>query len=213
MNQVRVHQYLRVIKKYIKIMQTLYIKTISLLVGLMFITISGQQVLGLNENYEEYPNYTYFKDLNNELGPYVGNYTANFEGNEISLYITKEDKKLHKLLDRYYYQDVLIIKYIVKNTSGSILHNTQNMGGLQFLNYHKITSSGTFPALGDVRFYYTGTNCHVGWGKIILKKINSTQFTWEYRPNSMLLVGDECPSGTDTTVYLPVTKDLVFTKQ
>ncbi|MFL9835409.1 hypothetical protein [Chryseobacterium terrae] len=50
-------------------------------------------------------------------------------------------------------------------------------------------------------------------GQINLKKLNSTQISWDYYPNNRIIDDAICPSGIDTTVYLPHTKNLVFTKQ
>lgn len=184
-----------------------------LIIIMFFIIIScrGQQY-PLNTNYEEVPNNAYLKDLNNELNPYTGIYKANFEGNEIILYIAKETYKFFDLYSKKYYQDVLSIKYIVKNPSGIVLQDTNNMnfqsGQIEFSIY----SIGTQSSNNLVIFHYGGTNCGVGWGKVKLKKLNSTQISWSYDPNSTS-VRDDCPSNADKTVYLPVTKDLVFTKQ
>ncbi len=92
----------------------------------LIVSCKGQQY-PLNTNYEEVPNNAYLKDLNNELNPYIGIYKANFEGNEITLYITKDIYKFFDLYSKKYYQDVLSIKYIVKNSSGTVLQDTKNM--------------------------------------------------------------------------------------
>lgn len=105
-----------------------------------------------------------------------------------------------------------MVKYIIKNSSGTILQNTQNMI-LTDQSYFNIYSIRTRPTLGTVTLGYDGTNCGIGWGKIILKKLNATQISWEYNPNSSLIDDDTCSPGTDKKVYLPVTKDLIFTKQ
>ncbi|WP_332453423.1 DUF6705 family protein [Chryseobacterium aquaticum] len=166
------------------------------------------QMLPLNTILKNIPQGSYLKDLNNELNPYLGIYVANYQGNEIKLHITKEENKLEKSTDKTYYMDALIIKYTVKNNSGIILQDTQNLTN----STNKIHSIGIRAYENSVSLYYSGTNCRVGWGKIILRKLNSTQISWEYRPNSTVL-GDDCPANADKTVYLPVTKDLIFTKQ
>ncbi|UEQ74627.1 hypothetical protein J8N07_13180 [Chryseobacterium arthrosphaerae] len=159
------------------------------------------------------PDNSYLKDLNNELDPYVGTYKGNFEGHEITLFITKQNYKFFDLKIKKYYQDVLSIKYIVKNSSGVILQNTQSMNfqpdQLRFTMY----STKTKPLQNTVVFYYGGTNCSVGWGDIYLKKLNDTQISWEYRPNDIILDDNKCSPGTDINIYLPETKDLIFTKQ
>lgn len=195
-----------------KNMKTIYFKTIIVLASIANIISCKAQTLPLNTLMENIPQNAYVKDLNNELTPYVGIYKSNYQGNEIALFITKEEDKPTRRMNKNFYRDALIIKYIVKNSSGIILQDTQNMV-LNNESYFNIVSMGTRPTLGDVVLGYDGTNCGIGWGKIILKKLNSTQISWDYRPNSLLIDAATCPPSTDKTVYLPVTKDLVFTKQ
>ncbi|MXS69644.1 hypothetical protein GSF70_00255 [Flavobacteriaceae bacterium W22] len=156
---------------------------------------------------KDIPQGGYVKDVNNDLNQFVGIYKANFQGNETTLYITKVEHMFKERIDQSYYMDALIIRYTVKNSSGAILqdtqYNTQN-------DFYSIWSS---PQENGVALYYPGTNCGVGNGKVILFKINPTQLSWEYRPNGKLLDEYNCPGNQDLTVYLPVTKDLIFTKQ
>ncbi|UOU98858.1 hypothetical protein MUU74_02650 [Chryseobacterium daecheongense] len=163
----------------------------------------------MNTDYEGVPNYSYLKDLNNELDPYIGIYKANFNGNEITLYISKEENRLEKIVDKQFYQDALVIKYIVKNSSGVILQDTKNL----INSNNELYSTRIRSYDNSIIFYYSGTNCGVGWGNIFLKKINTTEITWEYRPDDMILTPDKCPGNPDLTIYLPETKDLLFTKQ
>jgi hypothetical protein len=190
-------------------MKTGYLK-IAIIIGLItnIIACNAQQ-LPLNTLMENIPPNAYIKDLNNELAPYIGIYKANFQGNEISLFITKIEDKLEESTHKNYYMDALVIKYIVKNSSGAILQDTQNNN----IPNIELYSTRTRPTLNTVIFYYSGTNCNVGWGDIYLKKINSTQISWEYRPDDMVFTNGDCPQGTDKTIYLPETKDLIFTKQ
>ncbi len=194
------------------IMKTIYFKT-AIIVGLITSLIACKaQQLPLNTLMENIPQNAHVKDLNNELTPYIGVYKANFQGNEITLFITKEEDKLIQYSDQIFFQDALVIKYIIKNSSGIAVQDTQNMA-LNNQSYFNIISIGTRPTLGDIVLGYDGTNCGIGWGKIILKKLNTTQMSWDYRPNSSLIDSATCPPSTDKTVYLPVTKDLIFTKQ
>ncbi|MFY7814721.1 MAG: DUF6705 family protein [Chryseobacterium taeanense] len=190
-------------------MKTIYLRTVIFLLITNFISCKAQQVYPLNADYEEIPQNSYLKDLNNELTPYVGVYKANFNGKETTLYITKQEQKLEKTGQKNYYMDALVIKYIIKSSTGVILQDTKNN------NYPNIElySIGTTPAQNTVNFIYTGTNCHVGWGDIYLKKINATQISWEYRPDDISSTSQSCPNNLDTTIYLPETKDLIFTKQ
>ncbi len=60
---------------------------------------------------------------------------------------------------------------------------------------------------------YNGTNCNVGFGEINLKKLNSLQLSWEYKPNGITTTAAKCPPTLDTTIYPLETKYLIFTKQ
>ncbi len=172
------------------------------------------QIYPLNTFFEDVPNYSYIKDLDNLLPQYVGTYKATFQGNEITLFITKEDKMLidYGSNDKKYYHDVLHIKYIVKKLStGTILQDTINLIDPK---RNKIISIGI--ALYDnnaIVLNYSGTNCGVGNGSIKLKKPTDNQISWSYYPDDSLLDIKECPLSLDRTVYLPVAKDLIFTKQ
>ncbi len=167
------------------------------------------QTLPLNTSFFDIPNGAYLKDINNELNPYIGIYKASFNSKEITLYITKQEHKLEESSQKNYYMDVLVIKYIVKNPSGVILQDTQNNN----LNIAALYSIDIDSIENTVNFVYTGTNCNIGFGGIKLKKISPTQVSWEYRPNDIVTTAAKCPPNLDTTIYLPETKDLIFTKQ
>lgn len=189
-------------------------KIIAILVCLLFTasftSCKAQQVYPLNTNQDEIPNYSYIKDTYNQLPQFVGEYHANYDGKLIKLFLTEVDNKLVDYIDKKFYHDVIEIRFIIQN-NGVILQDTQNLQ--QIAGQNEIESFGFRGNTNNILvFGYTGTNCGIGWGKIVLKKLNTTQLSWEYRPNSRVL-DDDCPSGTNKTVYLPVTKDLIFTKQ
>ncbi|WP_157676830.1 hypothetical protein [Chryseobacterium sp. T16E-39] len=152
-------------------MKTIFFKVIIILE--LFINITAckaQQIQPLNTNLKDIIANSYLKDVNNELDSYVGNFTANFEGKTINLFITKELKKPINLQTKNYFQDVLSIRYIVKNASGQILQDTKNMSIPATQTIHTIYSFGTSPSQNLALLYYGGTNCGIGWGKILLKK-------------------------------------------
>ncbi|PZP41814.1 MAG: hypothetical protein DI598_17790 [Pseudopedobacter saltans] len=177
----------------------------------MSLSCKAQQEYPLNSNLFELPQNSYFKDLNNELNPYVGTYKASFNGKQITLYITKETKKYFDRISYKFYKDVLSVRYTVQNSSGQILQSTQNQNFTPDQVLHTIYS--VVVTNNNVSFTYGGTNCSVGNGSIILKKLNNTQLSWSYYPNDMVFVGNQCPSNLDITIYLPETENLVFTKQ
>ncbi|MDR2234951.1 MAG: hypothetical protein LBE92_02400 [Chryseobacterium sp.] len=188
-------------------------KHIKIIVGfsllMNFLQCKAQQIYSLNTNYETIPNYSYLKDIDNELQAFTGTYKSNYQGNEITLFITKVDHELEVRAKKSYYTDILVVKYIIKNPSGTVLQDTQNSTSMK----NVIRSMGTMAEFNAVGFHYTGTNCNVGNGIIYLRKIDSNQIYWDYRPNSMILDQQNCPGNQDTKVYLPATKDLIFTKQ
>ncbi|MEY8758884.1 DUF6705 family protein [Chryseobacterium tongliaoense] len=191
-------------------MKIAYFKTVIILLGLTVSSISCKaQTLPLNTALTNIPNNAYVKDTNNELLPYVGTYKTNFQGKEITLFITKEENKVVDYGDQQFHRDALVIKYIVKNSSGTVLQDTKNSNTL-VTEFHSTKIRST---QNSIIFYYGGTNCGVGWGEINLKKINATQISWEYHPNDIVTTASKCPPNLDTTIYLPETKDLIFTKQ
>ncbi|WP_312397878.1 DUF6705 family protein [Chryseobacterium sp.] len=186
-------------------------KIIYITILIVSVSCKAQQTYSLNTDFDEVPQNSYLKDLNNELDPYIGAYKANYQGNEITLFISKETKKFFKAL--HVYKDALSIRYVIKNSVGTTLQDTQNMNFQPNQHNHTIYSQGTYPNQNIIWFNYAGTNCSVGWGAIELKKVSSNQLLWEYRPNDIILDESRCPQGADINIYLPETKDLIFTKQ
>ncbi len=187
------------------------LKSKKIIIFSLFISLISckAQEYPLNTDFRNVPDYSYLKDINNELDSYMGNYYATFNGNQITLFITKEDDTLVNYGNQKFYRDALVVKYIVKNSVGTILQDTKNNNLPKIYMYStKIRSTDNAALLT-----YSGTNCRVGWGDIILKKISTTQLSWGYRPDDIILDSSRCPSGTDINIYLPETKDLIFTKQ
>ncbi|GAA4162019.1 hypothetical protein GCM10022217_28690 [Chryseobacterium ginsenosidimutans] len=175
-----------------------------------FLSCKAQQIMPLNTSIDDIPANAYVKDLNHELDPYIGTYKADHQGKEITLFITKVENKLEKNVGKIYYLDALIVKYIIKNSSGTILQDTQNMN----LQNNGISSYRIRSYDNSVILYYEGTNCGVGWGNVFLKKINATQISWLYEPDDLMILPGQCPGNPDLIIYLPETKDpLIFTKQ
>ncbi|WPO83317.1 DUF6705 family protein [Chryseobacterium sp. JJR-5R] len=173
-----------------------------------FISCKGQ--LPLNTFMEDIPQNAHVKDLSNELNPYIGIYKANYQGKEINLYITKVNDRLEQRSNKNFYRDALVIKYIVKTVSGVILQDTQNNN----IPNIELYSTRIRSYDSSVIFYYSGTNCGVGWGTVLLKKINNTQISFLYQPDDMIITPERCPGNPDLTIYLPETENpLIFTKQ
>ncbi|WP_294214183.1 hypothetical protein [uncultured Chryseobacterium sp.] len=188
-------------------------KILLILTLITLISCRAQQTYPLLTSLDNVPNMSHIKDTNNELQSFVGTYASTYNGNHITLFITKETDKFFDYGNQQIYMDVLSVKYIVKNSSGNILQDTKNIDfptdNLKYSIYSVwVTENGS-----KAELIYNGTNCNVGFGSINLKKVNSTQISWEYRPNDTTTTADKCPPNLDTTIYLPETKDLIFTKQ
>lgn len=192
----------------LKIMKNLKLQTLLFCFIIFSIISCKAQILPLNTYLDDIPNNAYVKDLNNELSAYVGTYEANFDNKKITLYFTKQENKLEKRVKKNFYRDVIIVKYVIKTTSGTVLQDTKNNN----ITMNELYSIGTRPSNNELYLSYSGTNCMVGWGMVILKKLNANQLSWYYRPNSIIIDDNTCPPGTDLTIYLPEVKDLIFTK-
>ncbi|MCW3160359.1 hypothetical protein [Chryseobacterium oryctis] len=157
------------------------------------ISCKAQQIYPLLTSVGNVPNLSHLKDTNNELQSFVGTYAATYNGNQITLYITKEDEKLFNTRGKQIYRDVLEIKYVVKNSTGTVLQDTKNLvlpdESLKYRIYSLwVTENGN-----KAELIYNGTNCNVGFGSIDLKKLNATQLSWEYKPNDIVTTADKCP--------------------
>ena len=186
-------------------------KIIVLVVLIITITNFKTQTYPLNTYYGDVPEYSYMKDIDDVLSPYIGVYKATYNGNEIILYINKEEKMLKvNSLNKKYYKDVLHIKYTVKSLStGVILQDTQNTTTQD----NKITSIGTLVFENNaVSLIHYGAGCGIGGGDIKLKKPSPNQISWSFSPESILLEPGDCPN-VEKKIYLPEVKDLIFTKQ
>lgn len=174
-----------------------------------FIRSSREYPLGTY--YGDVPKNSYIRDMKGELKPFVGVYKATYKGRETTLYITEEKRKYIDLGDGIkYYEDKLIVKFIVKDTNGKILQDTQS--GITKGN--EIESiSFTLKNRAKISFSYTGTNCSAGWGYMDLELLGNGKLKWSYYSNGVVITEERCPGNPDLNVYLPDTLGLIFTKQ
>ena len=83
-------------------------------------TISAQQIFPLDESKLDPPNGAYYKDLNNELNPYVGLWAGNWDGKMLSLEIRKIKKRYTSNDGSYFDLDKLVGERKVVSASGVI---------------------------------------------------------------------------------------------
>ena len=151
------------------------------------------------------------KDLNNDLLKYEGLWRATYDNKVYYLNITKQQNLYVNAIKIY--QDVIKVNYTVKNAAETIVINSNN--GINFTSTsdkHAIYCYG-LQTNHAIDLYYGGTNCGIGWGRVRLAKINTDQMYWSYFPNSSTISDADCTPGQDLTIYLPITQNLVFTKQ
>ena len=120
-------------------MKIIYLRVVIFILIANLISCKAQQTYPLLTSLDNVPNMSHLKDTNNELQSFVGTYTTTYDGNQIALYITKEDDKFFDYGNQQIYIDVLSVKYIVKNSVGTILQDTKNMvlptGDLKYTIY------------------------------------------------------------------------------
>lgn len=141
---------------------------IAIILVINLISCKGQQIYPLNADYEEVPNYSYLKDTNNELLPFIGIWKATFDNKEITIKVDKLDHHLIEYVNHKYYQDTLFIRYIIKSVQGIVVKSTMNLQ----VDQSGIESSTLFPNQ-VLTFSYDGGDCQYGWGRISLQLVDT----------------------------------------
>ena len=175
----------------------------------LFCIACKAQILPFNTRLDNIPNGAYVKDADNELIPFIGEYKASYQGRETTLFINKVAQKASSYGTKNYFRDVLVVKFIVKNNTGTVLQDTYNTT----MSTNEIESYIFIPQLQSLGFTYSGNNCDIGNGLIYMKKISPTQISWTYNPQTTVIDDVTCPPNVDKHIYLPDTQDLIFTKQ
>ncbi|WP_336665067.1 DUF6705 family protein [Elizabethkingia meningoseptica] len=179
-----------------------------IIVNLMLSLSLKAQILPLNTYYTEITTNSYLKDLDNILPRYTGTWRTDYNGANIYLTIDNVTKHPSKFGNISFYNDVLFVRYVIKNSDGAIIQSTLGKA-ITEANIKSIISRPD----NTIAFTYSGGDCGVGSGRIFLEYIDTTHLKWSYYPESSLIIAGECPQGSDLKVYLPKTEDLVFTKQ
>ncbi|WBZ93890.1 hypothetical protein PGH12_10420 [Chryseobacterium wangxinyae] len=185
-------------------------RNISLFLMLLFALVSCQaQNYPLGTYYKTIPNNSYIKDTNDILEKYTGIWKAITSNKDVYLYITKQNDRNIKILNREHYEDVLLVKYKV-SINGYEVENTTN-----FTN-DKINIISYGLAIDEsIMLGYDGGKCRIGNGRLNLKHIDPTHIQWNYYPQSILITNINCPNNPgNLKIHLPYEPaDLIFTKQ
>ncbi|WPC10021.1 hypothetical protein LEQ04_03785 [Riemerella anatipestifer] len=94
------------------------------IVLLLHTNCTAQGVYPLNTSALNIPEGSYFKDINNELNTYTGKWKT-VVGNKITVInISKRNKVPIKFLGKNYYQDMVDVRYEMKDINGKVLEST-----------------------------------------------------------------------------------------
>ncbi|MBB4805372.1 hypothetical protein HNP38_000644 [Chryseobacterium defluvii] len=127
---------------------------------------------------EEFPKDSYVKDTNNELHDYEGTWKGTWNGKTIL--ITLKKIKFYKIFleNRAYYNDILIGKFIVKDSNGLILFDNNALAD----DNAKIKGSGFIKNTTSYLFGYNDPDlCHMnGRGRFKFTDSTKTKLEWKY---------------------------------
>lgn len=173
------------------------------------ICIKSQQIVNLSGT-KNINTGSYLKDLDNVLPLFVGEWTANYENNQVILNIEKIEKYPLKIENVNYYSDILFLRYVIKDSQNKeIFSNLQkNITDTGILK----SSSASFDNK-TVSFEYTGEECHVDQGYITLIYKGSKHLIWEYISDDIQIDKTKCPNVDNIRSYIPKTYELIFTKK
>jgi len=142
----------------------------------------------------------YYKDLNNDLNPYIGSWKGVFEGKTFFIIFTKI--KEYEPIGKYY-QDRLMGRYKMLDTNGSQLYSTYNLSD----QAAKLTSLGFVNNTKEKLRLLFIDRCIQG--QVILNFENSqkTQMHYHYSTEQTLITDDtgcapynEMPRGEMTLI-------------
>ncbi|SEH43394.1 DUF6705 family protein [Chryseobacterium culicis] len=192
-------------------------KKILYIIILLFLTIDffkAQNILPLNNSDYAAVENSYFKDINNELDPYIGTWKASFQNKIVTLFINKEFKRAYEAWGKNFYKDQLIMKYEIRDNMGFIIESNLNINYSEDNLKYFIQSLGTnIKGNNEIDFLFSGGNCGIGLGFIYVKKIAANRINWSYYPGTKTRNDINCPPNLDYTIYLPETENLIFIKQ
>jgi len=152
------------------------------------------QIVSLEQvvNFTNAQSGTYYKDIANNLQPYVGTWEGTWEDKIFTLVLSKVTINQTFPDGAYYLEDLLIGKYkVVDTNTNNILFNTLLISGNENAKIH---SAGA--GIGnDLRFDYSDPElCGVS-GTIILSKNNDNlnHMRYTFFHNGMIIFEEDCP--------------------
>ncbi|MDR3023919.1 DUF6705 family protein [Chryseobacterium sp.] len=174
----------------------------------------------LNCKAQEYPLTTdtdvppnsYIKDLNNELPPFEGVWKGVWKGKTFIINFKKIKFYNTYSVNKQYYQDLLIGKFQVKDTNGSILFDNLNITD----DKSKIKGGKIFPGGNTYTLAYVDPDLCLKSGRIIVKfnNIAKTEIKFKFMETSDLIEPDCFYHGKPADQRPePLPKEIILTKQ
>jgi hypothetical protein len=151
----------------------------------------------------------YLKDMDDLLSKFVGEWTAKYEKNQVTLNIEKIEKHPVKVENVNYYSDVLFLRYTIKDSKGKEIFSNQNKS---ITDIGTLKSSSASSVNKSIGFEYTGEECNIGEGYITLRYKEPTRMIWEYIAEDKPIDKTKCPNADNIKSYIPAAYELVFTK-
>jgi hypothetical protein len=172
-------------------------KNIFLIIILLALTISCQaQIYPLRTYGIEYPANSYIKDTNNELPAYEGTWKGTWNDKTIYIIFKKVKRNFTHLENNPYYMDILIGKFKVTNSSGSILFDNTNTSD----DKYSLTYSDS-----DI--------CNMnGFIKINFTDSTKTKLNWQFSDMTGIIT-PACPYYNSNPFPEPLPKNIILTKQ
>jgi len=185
-------------------------KKIFILIAVHLILFSCAQIYPLNTN-TSVPTNAYIQDLNNELIPYEGTWKGSWDNK--TFFVTF--KRIKKLLDHRennpYYKDVIIGKFKVLDSSGSILYDNTNLAD----NNTKIEGARffTIPNKRYVLLYVDHDICDIS-GDIFLSFTDSSNTTLDWKlMDTTDIITSSCQYYNSNPFPRPLPDNITLTKQ
>ncbi|WP_309843363.1 DUF6705 family protein [Chryseobacterium sp. SLBN-27] len=142
----------------------------------------------------------YYKDLNNDLDPYVGTWQGIFEGKTFIITFFKY-KYYNSMGD--YYKDRLMGRYKMLDANGNQLYSTYNLP----VEKAKVSSLGFVNSTKTILRLYFSDLCIEGIIALNFENPQKTQMHWKYFTHQTLVTDDsgcapfnEMPRGEMTLV-------------
>lgn len=122
----------------------------------------------------------YYKDLDNELLPFVGTWKGTFQGKIFTITFSKIKYNYSD-----YYADTIIGKYKMQDSNGNVLYSTYNLTDEKA----KISSIGFMNYKTKLRLLFLD-KCIEGDILIHFTNVEKTQMYWKYVTNQTIVTDD-----------------------